>query len=246
MELFARFRRTAPETTPQPPAVPLAALPRVNQRLTVWIGDHSPAPSRVEDIEGGEIVISSPNLALAAGDPVTLSWEGETAWYSLDSHVSAVDDHSPVPTVSVVARGRFARHDERRSDVRVEVALPLELRVVMARVVKGGRSLNTHTMEVGGTALRFSTSAPLAPGDVLESRLSLTEGDVVGARLRVIRMDAVSGSWRQTCTASYEDILRSDRSRVVAFLEAQQRVAQGGGEGGGGMHLRALSPDDLT
>lgn len=225
MELFARFRRTAPAHTESEPSIPVAQLPHVNQRLTVWMGEHSPLPSRVEDHADGEIVISYPNMPLVVGDPVSVSWEGDPGWYSLDTTVTAVDDASAVPTVTVSATGRLRRHDERRSDVRREIALPLELRIVMARVVKGGRTLNTHTTELSGDALRFSTSAPFAPGDLVESRLTLSDGEVVSSRLRVIRMDAVSGSWRQTCTAAFDDILRSDRSRIVAYLESHGRLA---------------------
>jgi len=47
----------------------------------------------------------------------------------------------------------------------------------------------------------------------------------------VIRVDTVSGSWRQTCTAVYDEILRSDRSRVVAYIEAQQASSASAPEG---------------
>ena len=194
-------------------------LPHINQRVTVSIGSHEPVSSRVEDESQEEFVISSPNLPLRGGDLLVVSWEGDEGWFSLESPVVSVDDEGALPTISVSSRGRLSRFNERRTDVRRLVVVPVDLRVVVARVVKPGRTLQTQTVEISGTAIRFTTSAPFAPGDVLEAKIMLREGEPITARIKVIRMDSVSGSWRQTCTASYDDILRSDRARLINFLE---------------------------
>jgi len=40
------------------------------------------------------------------------------------------------------------------------------------------------------------------------------------ARVKVIRVDSVADSWRQVCTAAFDEVLRSDKSRLMAFVEA--------------------------
>ena len=201
-------------------AAPVEVLPDVNQRVSVWIGGHAPTPSRVEDVREADLMISNPNLPLVEGDDVSISWEGETSWYTLVSEVVEVNNAARPPVIRVSAMGRLSRRENRRDDMRAATSLPIELRAVVTRVLKAGQVLQTQTVELGSNAVRFATSSPLAPGDVLEARIDLGEGRI-GVRLRVIRLDAVSGSWRQTCTAVYDDILASDRERILDFIERQ-------------------------
>ncbi|MCW2949848.1 MAG: hypothetical protein JWN41_861, partial [Thermoleophilia bacterium] len=161
------------------------------------------------------------------GDRILLTWEHDEAWCSLESRVLGVNDHATIPTVQIAAGGRFSRFDERRRDVRRAIELPLDLRITRSRAVRAGHELQTTTVEVSGTALRFATSAPFAPGDLMEAKIHL-EGspDPVTARLRVIRIDSVSGSWRSTCTVAFDEILRSDRARLLAVVTANGRAIE--------------------
>ena len=225
MAIFDRIRRgrSNGQAESQAPApLPAHLLPEVNQRVTVSMGEHVPVPSRVEDHVPGMIELAFPTLPLEFGDQVVVTWERDDAWFSMDTRVLGTDEHAAVPTIRVDAAGRLARYDERRTDSRRAVSLPIELRVVRARALRPGRELNTFTVEVSSNALRFATTAPFAPGDLLEARVQLGEGagDVIGARVRIIRVDAVTGSWRSTCTAAFDEILRSDRARLVAFAES--------------------------
>lgn len=216
MAMFSRFRRGAEFNEEDP--IP-AILPEINQRVMIIRGGHDPVPSRIDDHRADDLVISLPSVPLENGDSVMVTWEEEGAWYSLDSNVSHLDANSPRPTISVNMRGRVNRFDDRRGDNRAEITLPLELRVLVARVVKPGRILRTHTSEISTTAFRFTTSAPFAPGDLIESTLTMGDTETLTARLKVIRVDSTSGSWRQSCTATFDEILRSDRSRLAGFIE---------------------------
>ncbi|MCW2956768.1 MAG: hypothetical protein JWO69_1637 [Thermoleophilia bacterium] len=224
-----RFRpgHAAPDDADAPHAVlapvPAHLMPEVNQRVTVTMGEHVPVPSRVEDVASGAIMLARPALPLEFGDPVVMTWERDGAWFSLDTRVLGVDEYGTVPTVHVAAGGRLSRYDERRNDVRRAIDLALDLRVVRARAVRAGHELQTRTTELSANAVRFVTSAPFAPGDLMEMRLNVGGEDTVSARLRVIRLDAVTGSWRSTCTAAFDDILRSDRSRLLALADAAGR-----------------------
>jgi hypothetical protein len=205
-------------------------LPEVNQRVTVTMGEHVPVPSRVEDHVPGMLELAFPALPLEFGDQVVVTWERDNAWFSMDTRVLGLDDHAAVPTIRVDAAGRLAQYDERRRDVRRTVSLPIELRVVRARALRPGRELNTFTVEVSSNALRFATTAPFAPGDLLEARVRLGEdaSDTVSARVRIIRVDAVTGSWRSTCTATFDEILRSDRARIIAFADSERMTTARG------------------
>lgn len=221
MALFERFRNL--QTEPPPPAPP-AVLPGVNQRLMITRGADEPVPTRVDDETEDQLIVAWPELALESGEHVMITWEGEDGWYGLDTTVVDLIERASVPTVALAKFGRLTRFDNRRGDLRRQLELALELRVLLARVVKPGTTLNLSTMEISASAVRFSTSAPFSPGDMMEARLWLGEVDSISARLKVIRIDAVAGSWRQTVTATFDEILRSDRSRLVSFLETAARA----------------------
>jgi hypothetical protein len=204
--------------------VPAHLLPQVNQRVTVTYGDRTPMPSRVEDLNDQRIVLADPSLPVEFGDRLLLTWEHDDTWCSLETRVTGLDDHAAIPTVHVAAAGRFSRFDERRRDVRRAIELPLFLRITRSRAVRPGHELETTTTEVSGTALRFATSAPFAPGDLIEAKITVDgSSDPVTTRLRVIRIDSVSGSWRSTCTAAFDEILRSDRSRLLSVVATNGR-----------------------
>jgi hypothetical protein len=231
--IFDRIRRNRTtgeaEQRAQAPIAP-HLLPDVNQRVTVTMGEHVPVPSRVEDRGGNLLELAFPALPLEFGDQVVVTWERDSAWFSMDTRVLGLDEHAAVPTIRVDAAGRPAQYDERRRDVRRAVSLPIELRVIRARALRPGRELNTFTVEVSSNAVRFATTAPFAPGDLLEARVKLGDGphDTVGARIRIIRVDAVTGSWRSTCTATFDEILRSDRARIIAFADSERMTTARG------------------
>jgi hypothetical protein len=223
--IFDRIRRKAAaggSNAPAPEQIPAHLLPEVNQRVTVTMGEHVPVPSRVEDHVPGMLELAFPALPLEFGDQVVVTWERDSAWFSMNTRVLGIDEHATVPTIRIDAAGRLSRYDERRRDSRRAVSLPIELRVIRARALRPGRELNTWTVEVSSEAVRFATTAPFAPGDLLEAKLKLGEGrgDIVGVRIRIIRVDAVTGSWRSTCTATFDEILRSDRARIIAFADS--------------------------
>lgn len=227
MPIFDRMRRNRRAAAPSQGApvvvrIPLRQLPNVNHRVSVAMGEHVPVPSRVEDVREDALVLAAPALPLEAGDQVVVNWEQDGAWFSLTTRVTAVDAGAFVPTVDLATTGRLRRHDERRVNERMPVELGVDVRVVQARAIRAGRELQVRTSEVGPDAIRFSTSASFAPEDVIEVRIALGTGveDIVTARVRVIRVDSVSGSWRSTVTAAFDEILRSDRTRLLATAAA--------------------------
>lgn len=225
MALFSRFRRSHDES-PAPTAS--VVLPRINQRVTLFRGSDEPSPTRVEDETETGVVVAAPDIALAPGDNVTLSWEGDTGWYMLETHVTDRDDTSTLPTLELARNGQVTRFQNRRNTLRLPVTLPVEVTVVTAGAVTAGRVLTTETTELSTNALRFTTSAPFVPGDAMEIRLALQVGDDINGRVKVIRMDTIDGSWRSACTAVFHNMLQSDRSRLAAWIEAhaQEQLPQ--------------------
>jgi hypothetical protein len=223
--MFSRFRRAEHEPDDEQPTVPHELLPHVNQRVTVWARGRSPEPSRVEDETGESIVLSAPSQPIEDGEPISLTWEGDDCWFRFETtaHIeppSLATGGVRLPTVVVSSKGHLSRFDERRKDLRARVHLDLNLRVVMARGLRAGLELSTHTIDLGTDTVTFETTAPLQPGDMLEARITLEPGEWISARLKITRVDVTSGGVRQRCMASYDDILRSDRSRIGAYLEA--------------------------
>lgn len=197
------------------------ALPQINQRITVKRANGEPLASRVDDETSEHILIAAPTAPLHEGETIQVTWEDEDGWFRLESTVEHIQVDDKIPTVALAKRGAVRRFDERRGDLRRRLSRPLELQVVRARVLKTGRTLRTHTVELSPKAVRFSTNAPLAPGDLLEATLTLSSSETVSGRVKVIRMDSISSSWRQLCTASFDQILMSDSSKISRLLEEQ-------------------------
>jgi hypothetical protein len=223
--IFDRIRRaraTDAATTAAPDPVPAHLLPDVNQRVTVTVGSGESVPSRVEDVGSQTLQLARPELDLEFGMSVVVSWAHDDTWHTMETRVLGVDPHANVPMILVSTAGKLTRYDDRRRSSRRAVQLPIELRVLRARGIRAGRELNTTAVEIGPDALRFESSAPFAPGDIVEARIRVGGGssDFVGARLRIIRVDTVAGSWRTTCSAAFDEILRSDRARLVAIADA--------------------------
>lgn len=226
MAIFDRIRRSRPTdatvASPLSTPVPEHLLPRVNQRVTVSVGGGPAVPSRVEDVGRGGIQLADPALPLQFADSVVVSWEHDDTWVTLETIVTGLDRHAPVPTILVAPSGRLDRFDERRRDARRSVELPIALRVLRSRALRPGRELQTTVTEVSGGDLRFQSTAPFAPGDVLEARIRLGDGatDEVGARVRVVRVDTMHDTWRSSCVVTVDEMLRSDRARLLAVADA--------------------------
>lgn len=222
MAIFDRIRRVRGASRPDDAAVepPIAEhlLPEINQRVTIAVDGATPVPSRVEDVRPTLVQLAYPSLDLEFGNAVTITWERDDAWFSLETRITGLDPHAAVPTMLVASSGRLSRFDERRSDVRSAIELPVDLRVVRSRTIRAGRELHTYTSEVSADTVRFMTSAPFSTGDVIEASIHVGEGadDVISARMRVIRTDTTQGSWRSSCTVAFDEVLRSDRARLVA------------------------------
>lgn len=192
-------------------------LPEINERITVTMGEHIPVPSRIEDISDFSIEMAEPSLPLSIGDNIVITWESSGVWCSFSTTVELIDSLSTVPTVQVSRRGYLTRHDERREGIRHKAGFSAALRVIQARAIRSSQELTVRTSEIGDDAIQFVSSASFSPNDIVEARVSLgSVSDDVNMRLKVIRVDSVSGSWRCTITASYEEILRSDKARLLA------------------------------
>jgi len=219
--IFDRIRHPRGPRVREPEAAPVAAhlLPEVNQRLTIAMDDHIPVSSRVEDVAGGMLQLAYPGLALEPGDDVVLAWERDGVWTNFETRVVEIDGTAAVPTIRVSTTGTIERFDDRRADSQCAIELPIELRIVHARALTPGRVLRTTTTEVGASRLRFRTTAPLAPDDSIEVRLSVSDGttDTIGARVHVVRMETVPGDARSTCTVVFDELLKSDRARLLAL-----------------------------
>lgn len=228
MAIFDRIRRTRGAAQPTGTAarvsepVPEHLLPEINQRVSIAGADSATVSSRVEDLGASSLQLAFPSIELEFGDHVTLTWEREDVWFSLETHVTGIDSRSAVPTILVASSGVLTRYDERRRNLRRSIELPIELRVLRARGIRAGHELHTFTVEVSGDSVRFASTAPFAPGDLIEARIRIGEShdDTIGARVRVIRVDTEPGSWRSTCTASFDEILRTDRARLIAVADA--------------------------
>jgi hypothetical protein len=225
MALFSRFRQ-ATKPAAEPAGEPHPLLPHVNQRVTIWAEGRAPEPSRVEDETADSIVIAAPSLQLEDGEPVSLTWEGEDGYFRLETTAVGGRGGISLPTITVSSRGQLQRFDERKRQLRRKVELDLSLRVVMSRGLRPGIELQTKTSEIGDHALTFETTAPLELSDQLEAKLALPDSTSISMRLKIMRVDVTRGGIRHECSAVYDDILRSDRSRIAAYLESFETSVQ--------------------
>ncbi len=218
MGLLSRFRRGA-DLDQASQTLRTIPVPRINARVMVARGGRQPYPSRVEDSGLGYLMLAAPGILLEPGDPVSLTWEDGDGWFTMNTEVVETDLDSFRPTVEVSISDRVRRFADRRDGGRRRVSTPIDLTVVAAKSVREGQELRTRTTDVATDAIRFTTSAPLAPGDTLESSLHIGSQAPIRAQLRVIRVDISANSWRNTCVAAVAEILPSDRARLVAWVD---------------------------
>ncbi|MFP4163145.1 MAG: flagellar brake protein [Chitinispirillaceae bacterium] len=122
----------------------------------------------------------------------------------------------------------FSRN-QMRNHVRMEVNLPLRLRIVDSPGSESGKvSSQKYTcriVEVGGGGLSFFHNEPLKLGDVLLLSLQLPNGIVSGIRAKVLRISFLEGKTTEQYKHSVQflHIDPRDREQIVHFIFEKQR-----------------------
>lgn len=219
MDIFSRFRQNSIQEEQPESQEQYFDLPEINDRIMIVSAGHNPQPSRIEDDDSDEIVIASPNIPLDMDDHIVLTWERDEGWYSFETRVTGVQNNVRRPAIRVSKAGFVQFNGDDRRSMRKKARLPLELRIIMSRAVKPGHVLHTQCVELSASAIRFATSAPFAPGDIVEATLTLGPTETLSMRVKVVRVDTHATSWKQEVSAVFDEILQSDRSRIIRHLE---------------------------
>ena len=228
MEIFSRFRnRSAGDNEAEAPEqAPSEILPAVNQRVAISRPGIPPVVTRVDDETETELVLSLPTMPLQEGESVYLTWEEYGRAFTFETTVTGLDLASHLPTLTVSRAGRMREMRESFRSGVAALARPLSIKIVVARELPGGQVLNTETVALSPTSLRFTTSAPLAAGDTVEASVYLDDEMPVHMRCRVVRLDSMRDSWRRMCTVAVVEMLRSDRSRLMEALDSSGLPAE--------------------
>lgn len=131
-----------------------------------------------------------------------------------------------LPTAArvVVRRPRRAVVLRARVWFRVAIALPMRLTVVQSKraPVSAAIAHDVDTVDVSGGGTRFTTTLPLAEGDVVNLRMDLA-GHTFVADARVVRLFAGPPA---AVAVEYTAVPSGDRERLVAFLVDAHRAAR--------------------
>lgn len=201
--------------------------PEVNAHVGVHVReDAPPLATRVEDLDGGRLVVAAPlsrlGVATAAvrGVTVELSW---TTLHGTATRSAVIDEVRSGNLPLWVLRGAGGvRWAQRRSYVRVPVAAPLILTV-------DGRRVHATVVDLseGGMRCTVRGRASMAIGDLVDTSLRVEEGEVpVMARaVRVIP----AGSDLLEIGLQFVDITvaNADRIRRTVFATQVRSRAMG-------------------
>ena len=172
-----RRRRQADGPAAKPPPLPkLGAVVEVGiDRL------EAPVASRIEAKDGWTLTIVAPTqgagrpIRVTADEEVTIGWGDHEGWWRAVTTLAGTD--TDVVEMWHLAAQRVERW-QRRNAFRLEVAVPVRLRVE-------GRSVDTTTLDLSETGLRCQVPFRDAPGigTALHVDLTLPEDVAVPANL---------------------------------------------------------------
>jgi hypothetical protein len=173
-----------------PVAPPPIVAPPVNTRVTLLV-DGARYGGRVDDVEGGALVIAAPDASLPAERPVIVEWRDTAGVWQLPGEVVASRIH-PFPTTSVRPSGPSeCVHASSGNAGGIRVAA----RVVSSGRLPEGTRVPVTTLNLRGERLSLWTILPLEKGDRLECVARLTDSRLVRVACTVKAAEAQSGTW---------------------------------------------------
>lgn len=200
----------------------LSLRPVVNQRVHVRLpGWATNLPSRVEEVEddGRLAVTATGSTDPLNGDVVTLSWDGPTGVYELQTVLEGVRRRE-IPLWDLKASAPAA-HRQRRAHVRVHTERPIEF-------VRYGELHKARCVDLseGGMSAVVTDKSFVAAGDAVSVTIPLEEEEgIVAVNAQVVRVIVERDAPRRFAarflqlSVKDEDALR----REVFAMEADQR-----------------------
>lgn len=197
---------------------------RVNQRIDVMLTKDPRSarfPSRIEEIAPRHMLIAMP---VAKGVPVLLP-PGST-FYSrvvVDGTVwlcaSTFLDKRPQPVpVWVVSSPHDYRKIQLRAYVRMETALPIEMKIADADLPP----VAATTRDIGGGGLKIVSKLALEPGVRLKMAIDLAGTGGLAVSGDVVRVEHDAGRNLYTAGIKFVEISERERDKIIKYIFRKQ------------------------
>ncbi len=192
-------------------------LPEVNTLVRVQISDDLILPSRVESVEGRELVLAGPRYVgnvqpPELGDDMAVLWTGERGICGLPAKFVAVERrHMTMWRVLVVGTVEIV---QRRRYVRAPVEAPVTLSAPEVQSVRIGHMLD---LGEGGLRVRMTRNGARPSEDVIV-RLALDD-TVVDVPGTILRVDPLGGGFEEAVVQFEEDHRQANAIRRFVFHE---------------------------
>jgi len=190
-------------------------------------------PSRVEDLTRDAVTIAWPTdkgnpVPVVPGQSLLISFHCGGRYYTLAGKVRETTS-TPVPVLVVQVQSQIQRI-ERRDDVRIRAAVPLELREKVVsisefRAHSGGSSIHASTADISGGGFSIRHRSHLAIGFPFEVTLAIPDNnEPLTLAAKVVRCDRAPeiGSEEFDIGFAFERMSESVRSRIVRFVFTAQ------------------------
>jgi c-di-GMP-binding flagellar brake protein YcgR len=195
----------------------------IGQRLELR-ADQQWLPSRVEDIDGSELLtVAWPMdrarrlLPLKVGDKLELAGSAQDAHYAATVRVEQAKQE-PVPLLTVRIVGGWQR-SQRREAVRMAVAI--RPRRAVRLVGDEEQPLRIGITTISATGVQVRSLDELRVGDRLEVAFPLAEREL-HVQARVKRVQLVEKVWQAGC--AFEQLADRMAKEILQFIFAQQRA----------------------
>ncbi len=200
-------------------------LPKVNDLVRVELDDKLALPSRVENVDGLELVLAAPRYVgnvtpPSPGDPVTVHWTARGGLSGLPAQFVAAN-RTPMPVWRVRVRGE-AEVVQRRRYVRMPVGAPVTLTHLGHSSIRVGHILD---LSEGGVRVRVSSDGS-AVRDQVVVRLALDD-EVVDIEGTILRAVAIGGGMDEV-VITFEDDHRFATSIRRFVFRQQARLRRAG------------------
>jgi hypothetical protein len=203
----------------RPSSPPPVVAPGVNTRVSIVV-EGVRYGGRVDDVEGGALVIAAPDVQLAARRPVMLEWRDAAGVWVMPAEVVTSRLH-PFPTTSLRPAGASECVS---ADAHGDSPVRLSGRIVESPRLPRGTRVPVTTANVDGGDLVIWTILPLERGDILDIVASTGGSSLQQARVRVTGSAPQSGSWlaRVSCRPATE----ADPSAAALVGAVRARTAR--------------------
>lgn len=203
---------------------------KINQLIEIEIENNDLSierlPGRIEEVRAPYLVVSMPMkhgvmMPLRTGQDIVVVVSVRSGFFAARTKVLG-RKRDPIPVLILEMPQEFKNIGQRRQYVRLEIALPVEF-----RLLGSNRELAVEqgtTSDISGGGVFMVSNVCLDPGQQVNMCLWLGKQDIIECRGVVVRSHQDADKRKTYCTGvKFLDISEKQRDKIFNFIFAKQR-----------------------